>query len=115
MRFEKKTIDKIIEIDKDRIPYSFKLDNFELEIRYNAYNDRFYAILRDSEENILGEGEEKFVQDFPLFWVYQEDFEDNRDPAYPSFNLVPRSSDGLTHEVGWDNLGENIFLSYEEV
>lgn len=115
MRFEHKEISRIVEIEKDRIPYSFGLGEFNLEVRYNAYNDRFYGILRDSEDNILGEGEEKFVQDFPLFWIYQEDEEGNRDPSYPRFNLVPRSVDGNAYEVNWDNLGEKILLSYEEV
>jgi len=114
-KFGHEDIQRYIEIDKDRVPYSFGVADYDLEIRYNSYNDRFYAILRDSEDNILGEGEEKLIQDFPLFWIYQEDAEGNRDPSYPGFNLVPRSVDGNTYEVNWDNLGEKVLLSYEEV
>lgn len=114
-KFEHTDIERYIEIDKDRVPYSFDVDDFNLEVRYNSYNDRFYIILRDSDDNILGEGEEKLVQDFPLFWIFQEDTEGNRNPSYPSFNMVPRSVDGNTYEINWDNLGDKILLAYEEV
>lgn len=123
MRFESKKIDRIIEIRKDEIPYSFTIDgNFFFEIRHNSYEDRFRAILYDRKyplENegkgrILGNGEEKFVQDFPLFWVFQEDSKGKRNPVYPKFDLVPRTIDSKEHELNFADLGEKWFLSYEE-
>lgn len=122
-RFESKVIERIVEIRKNEIPYEFTLDNrWFFEIRYNSYENRFRMILYDRNyplENegkgrILGNGEEKFIQDFPLFWVYQEDSEGKRNPNYPSFSLVPRTIDQKEHDLNFADLGEKWFLSYEE-
>ena len=121
-RFESKALERIVDIRKDEIPYEFTLDGqFYFEIRHNNYEDRFRMILYDrsySTENdgkgrILGSGEEKLIQDFPVFWVHQENSDGNRNKNYPSFNLVPRTSDRKEHDLNYGNLGETWFLSYE--
>jgi|GEM_PF-2791627 len=113
-RFEHREIEKIIKIDKNDIPYQFELGDFTFKISYNNYNDGFYMTCKTKEGEILGAGEERFVLDFPLFWQYTEDYEGNRDPKYPTFNLVPRSIDGGEWLVNWENLENKVFLSYEE-
>lgn len=122
-RFESKPIERIIEIRKEEIPYELTVDGrFFFEFRHNSYEDRFRAILYDRNyplENegkgrILGNGEEKFIQDFPLFFVFQSDSEGKRDPNYPKFDLVPRTIDQNEHDLNFADLGEKWFLSYEE-
>jgi hypothetical protein len=120
-RFYSKIPEKYIEIKKDNIPYEFTLDNiYYWEIRYNTYEDRFRFILYDRsyDENdgkgrVLGDGEEKAVLDFPLFFIFNSDSDGGRNDAYPSYDLIPRSIDGLEYEVNWDNLGETIFIEVD--
>ena len=114
-RFEHRPITRFIQIDKDKIPYKFELENFIFTIKYNKFADRFYMMLKNKNGEVLGIGEEKLVLDFPLFWIYAEDFNGNRNSNFPPFNLVPRSIDGKEYVVNWDNLGQKILLAYEEV
>lgn len=114
-RFKAKNIKRFIQIDKDKIPYKFELENFIFTIKYNKFADRFYMLLENKKGDILGIGEEKLILDFPLFWIYTEDYSGNRNPKYPSFNLVPRSIDEKEYAVNWENFGKKILLSYEEV
>lgn len=123
-RFEARQIERVIEIRKDEIPYEFTVDGkYFFEIRHNSYEDRFRMILWDrsfnSENNgkgrILGNGEEKLILDFPIFWVFQSDSEGKRNVEYPKFNLTPRSIDQKECELNYENLGDKWFLSYEVV
>lgn len=114
MRFESKNIESYIRIFPDKIPYQFNIDEFTFNIFVNVYSNDLYITGYDKEGNVLGNGSEKLVQDFPLFWIYQEDEKGNRDPDYPAFNLVPRSVDNKEVVISRENLGRWL-LSYEVI
>lgn len=109
---------QFIEIKKEKIPYEFTLDNrYYFEVRHNNFNNVLYFVLYDrkySTENdgkgrILGEGDEKSIIDFPLFWVYQRD----TNPNFPNYKLTPRSLDGRNYSVTYDNINDKVVMEYE--
>lgn len=115
-RFVKKKAIKFIEIKKKNIPYEFTLDNrFYFEIRHNTYEDRFRFILYDRsfDENdgkgkILGDGEEKAVIDFPLFFPFNSDKWKNRNLEFPLYDIIPRSLKNNDVDINFENLGDKF-------
>jgi len=111
---------QFIEIKKEKIPYEFTLDNrFYFEVRHNNFNNVLYFVLYDrkySDENdgkgrIMGEGDEKAILNFPLFWPFQRD----SNPNYPGYKLTPVSLDGKNYRVTYDNISEKVVMKYELV
>lgn len=112
MRFESKDIESYIRIFPEKIPYTFQIDDFTFNIFVNSYSNDLYITGYDKNGEVLGNGAEKLIQDFSLWWIYQEDEKGNRDTRYPSFNLVPRSTDGKEVAITRENYG-NWLLSFE--
>lgn len=103
---------KIIRLYPDKLPYKFEIDKFTFEIFSNMYSGDIYVIGYDVDGEVLGNGAEKLILDFPLFWIYQADINNNRDTRYPKFNLTPRSIDGKIYPITKDNLNSKIVLEY---
>lgn len=114
MRFDKKEIQNYIRLFPEKIPYSFQIDEFTFEIFVNTYSNDLYITGYDKDMQPLGSGSEKLIIDFPLFWCYGVDENGNKDPRYPNFNLVPRSTDGKDYSITRENIGKWL-LSYEVV
>lgn len=106
---------KVIRVYPDKLPYQFEIDKFKFDIFSNSYSGDIYIIGYDKDGEVLGNGAEKLIQDFPLWSIYQSDINNNRDTRYPKFNLVPRSVDGKYYPITKDNIGTKIVLSYEVV
>lgn len=111
--FEKKRIQKYIRVFPDKIPYTFQIEGYKLEIIKNQYSGKLYVIGYDKEGRVLGEGAEKMIQDFPFWWCYKKDKNGNTNPRYPKFDIVPRSVDGNDYQITKNTLGTSIILSYE--
>ncbi len=94
-----------IPIQKEAVPYKarFRLEGktFTLEFHYNAVCDCFTVSLFDGDE-ALAYGE-------PLIYG-QTLFEAYADHRFPQVDLVPYDTAGAEDRVGWDNLGESVFL-----
>lgn len=103
---------KIIRLYPDKLPYKFEIDKFTFEIFSNMYSGDIYVIGYDVDGEVLGNGAEKLILDFPLFWIYQADINNNRDTRYPKFNLTPRSIDRKIYPITKDNLNSKIVLEY---
>ncbi len=112
MRFEKKQINKYIRLFPEKIPYNFQIDDFSFDIFVNTYSNDLYITGYDKNGQVLGNGAEKLVQDMALWWIYSHDERYNRDPRYPTFDLVPRSVDGKEYAITRENIGKWI-LSFE--
>ena len=93
-----------IEIDRDAIPYRFEMKlggiTWGFEVRYNSEFDFFTMDLFRGDETILVG--EKIVYGQPLF-------EEEMKPV----RIVPLDLSGNTDRVGWDELGETVFLYLE--
>jgi hypothetical protein len=99
-----------IEIDKTAIPYRFDIELageiFNLEIRYNSRFD-FFTVDLEREGEIVVQGE-KIMYGRPLFSYLN----DNRLPAV---DIIPLNESGdPVDRVGWDNLGDTVFLMVGE-
>lgn len=93
-----------IEIDRDAIPYRFDMRlngvTWTFEVRYNSEYDFFTIDLYRGEESIaVGE---KIVYGLPLF-------EEEMKPV----RIVPLDLSGNADRVGWNELGETVFLYLE--
>lgn len=106
-------IQKIIRLYPEKMPYNFEIDKFTFDIFSNSYSGDIYIIGYDVDGNVLGNGAEKLIQDFPLWWIYQSDVNNNRDTRYPKFNLIPRSVDGKYYPITKENLNTKIVLEYK--
>lgn len=97
-----------IPIDKDAIPYRFEMqlagETWGFEIRYNAEHDFFTVDLYRGEELVIAG--EKIIYGRPLFEAY---------PATdkPKVAIIPTDLSGNAQRVGWDELGESVFLYLE--
>lgn len=105
-------IKKIIRLYPEKLPYEFEIDKFKFNIFSNMYSGDIYIIGYDTNGKVLGNGAEKLIQDFALWWIYQSDVNGNRDPRYPKFDLIPRSVDGKYHKITKENLNSKIVLEY---
>lgn len=114
MRFKTKTIERMIRLFPEKIPYTFQIQDFTFSIFVNTYSNDLYMICYDKDMNILGAGAEKLIQDFPINWIFSHDANGNFANNYPKFNLVPRSVDGKEYKITRENYGKWL-LSYEEV
>lgn len=103
-----------IKLYPENLPYNFEIQGFRFEIFSNSYSGNIYMIGYDKQGNVLGNGAEKLIQDFPLWWIYQSDKNNNRDPRYPKFDLIPRSVDGKYYPIVKENLNSKIILEYVE-
>lgn len=93
-----------IEIDKDAIPYRFEMRlngvTWAFEVRYNSEYDFFTIDIYRGEESIaVGE---KIIYGLPLF-------EEEMKPV----RIVPLDFSGNADRVGWNELGETVFLYLE--
>lgn len=107
-------IKKTIRLYPDKIPYTFEIDKFTFEIFSNMYSGDIYITGYDVNGQVLGNGAEKLIQDFALWWIYQSDINNNRDTRYPKFDLIPRSVDGKYYPITKENLNSKIILEYRE-
>lgn len=94
----------IVPVDKGAIPYRFDMSlngiTWTFEMRYNSEHDFFTVDLYRGEESItVGE---KIVYGQPLF---ADDLSGVR--------IMPLDLSGNTDRVGWDELGETVFLYLE--
>ena len=105
---------KKIRIYPEKIPYIFEIDNFKFKIFENSYSGDIYVVGYDLQGNVLGNGAEKMILDFPMWWIYQADKNNNRDSRYPKFNLIPRSIDGQEYKIIKENLETKVILEFEE-
>lgn len=104
----------IIKLYTENLPYEFEIQDFRFNIFSNSYSGNIYIIGYDLDGNLLGNGAEKLVLDYPLWWIYQLDKNGNRDKRYPKFDLIPRSVDGKEYPITRENLNTKIILEYRE-
>ena len=95
-----------MDIDKEAIPYHFDMDiagdEFTFAVDYNQRFDYFTMSLYKGDQLIaLGE---RITYGRALFSTYPDD--DNL-PQYP---IVPFDEVGKEDRVGWDQLGNTVFL-----
>jgi len=93
-----------IDIDKNAIPYRFEIKlagvTYGFEIRYNSEYDYFTADLyRGNELVVAGE---KIVYATPLF-----------ENEIQNLKILPLDLSGNSDRVGWNELGESVFLYLE--
>ena len=103
-------MNEYIPIYKDAIPYVFdiKLKGkiYTFEVNYNADGDYFTLDLYKQGKMIaLGE---KIVYGSPLFETY-------RDERFPQVKITPLDRNRNKDRVGYDELGEDVFLYVEEL
>lgn len=89
----------VIEINKAIIPYTFEIDNYRFTVRYN--NEYDYFTLDVENEDVLLNGE-KIVYGKLLF----SDFQYLNIP----FNILPVDISDQATRVGFNQLGETVFL-----
>ena len=93
-----------IDIEKQAIPYQFemRLDGvtWTFEIRYSSEFDFFTADLYRGEESIVVG--EKIIYGQPLFA-----------DELSGVRIMPLDLSGNTDRVGWNELGETVFLYLE--
>ena len=99
-----------IPIDKNAVPYSFniKLEGriYEFEVHYNSDGD-FFTIDLYKQGKMIALGE-KVVYGRPLFETY-------RDERFPEVKITPLDRNRNKDRVGYDELGEDVFLYVEEL
>ena len=93
-----------IEIDKEAIPYRFNMRlngvTWTFEVRYNSEYDFFTIDLYRGEESIqVGE---KIIYGQPLFA-----------DELSGVRIMPLDLSGNADRVGWNELGETVFLYLE--
>jgi hypothetical protein len=94
-----------IPINKNQVPYRFEIalgvELFTIEVRYNADFDFFTLdCFKGSEVLVYGE---KIVYGVPLFV-------DVLDQRFPVLQIVPIDNAGAEERVGYDNIGQTVFL-----
>lgn len=103
----------IISIDKDLIPYKFKIKfsngTFQFHIRYNSYSDRILIDLYNSDEDIVHDNAQ-LTYGIPLFYNFLEDSNGNLNNNYPNKYIIPLSTDDVEVECNFENLGDTYFL-----
>ncbi len=108
---------KIIEINKDLIPYTtkFRAPNgvFKLRFRYNQLADRIYVDLYDSKDVLIKESE-MMQYGIPLWYQFMEDAKGNLYDVFPDCWLIPLSADGVERPVNYENLSDTIFLTLQD-
>ena len=108
---------EIIEIDKNLIPYRFKIKItngiFQLGIRYNDYADRIYVDLFTDTGDIIQDNE-TMTYGIPLFKNVMEDVNGNLNPSYPDKYIQPLAPDGVEVECNLENLGVSYFLALRD-
>jgi hypothetical protein len=108
---------EIIEIDKNLIPYRFKMKFsnriFQLGIRYNDFADRLYIDLFDDNGNIIQDNE-VITYGIPLFKNTMEDINGNLNPNYPDKYIQPLAPNGIEVECNLKNFGVSYFLALRD-
>jgi hypothetical protein len=95
-----------MDIDKSMIPYSFEMDIKDEEFTFVVdYNQRFDFFTMDLYKNgeLLIKGE-KIIYGRALFGGYPDA------DAIPQWPITPFDEAGLEDQVGWDQLGNTVFL-----
>ncbi len=102
----------ILQIDKNLIPYEFEkiIGNklFIFGVNYNRTGDYFTLDLSDSD-GIINLGE-KVALDVLLFSQQSEDLQGNTNTRYPNQNIVAIDTSGNVGRVGFNELGESVFI-----
>lgn len=103
------TIKDRILINKELIPYSFKIlladELFELEINHNESADLFTVTLSKDEEVIIRG--EPIIYGVPLFRdVYDQ-------AICPALDIVALDESNVETQVTWKNFGVTVFLYIE--
>lgn len=101
----------IIEVDKSLIPYSFDIllakDLFNLEFHYNKTADIFTVTLSKNGEVLIYN--EPIMYGMPLFAdSYVSD-------VYPMLDIVPLDESGKESKVTYENFGETVFLTIDDI
>lgn len=96
---------RIIDIDKEQIPYSFNIDltgkQYTFTVKYNALFDYFTIdVAVNGEDIIYGE---KIIFNRYLF-------DQKLHLGAPLEMIVPMSFDENVSEITFDNIGESVFL-----
>ena len=99
-----------IPIIKEKVPYWFEIKLkgrvYQFEVHYNAEGDYFTIDLYKNNKMIaLGE---KIVYNRSLFETY-------RDSRVPQVKIIPYDKNRKKDRVGYDELGEDVFLYVEEL
>ena len=100
-----------IEITKSLIPYSFNIllgaNVYNFAISYNKNND-FFTVRLSKDDEVICEGE-PLVYGMPLFEdIYVAG-------KFPAFTILPLDESNEQTAVTWDNFGETVFLSIDNV
>jgi hypothetical protein len=100
-----------IEVDKTLIPYSFDIllaaEWFNLEFHYNKTADLFTVTLSKNGEVLIYN--EPIVYGMPLFAdAYQSGL-------FPMLDIVPWDESGNADKVTYENFGETVFLTIDNV
>lgn len=102
----------IINVDKNKIPYQFQIllggKRYSMEWHYNSINDIFTCTLYDSQGNILIYGE-PLIYGNPMFSFLQYG------TTFPPVMLVPLDESGEATKVTWENFGETVFVTLDDL
>ncbi|APC82238.1 hypothetical protein EXN48_14375 [Clostridium botulinum] len=105
-----------IPIYKNDLPYTFQMEfdgkNYVIDIEYNLTFD-FITMSLSHEDKVLVSGE-KLILNQPLFQCAVDD-EGNKDPNFPSVDIIPTSCDKTVQRVGFDEFGDIVILEIKEV
>jgi hypothetical protein len=98
-----------IEIEKDRIPYTFEItlgiEVFVFDVLYNEREELFTVNLYDRDRNPLAYGE-------PL--IYGEVlFDAIRDLDFPIVEIKPIDESGKEKEITYANMNEKVLLAVD--
>lgn len=101
----------IIEVDKSLIPYSFDIllaaELFNLEFHYNKTADLFTVTLSKNGEVLVYN--EPIMYGMPLFSdVYVSD-------VFPAPDIIPLDESGEENKVTYENFGETVFLTIDDI
>lgn len=96
---------RIIHVNKQAIPYTADIrlagETFTFTFNYNAEGD-FFSIDLAKDDEVLCRGE-KITYSRALFQAVATE-------AFPKTVIVPLDRAGESKRVGWQDLGENVFL-----
>ena len=105
----------IIKINKDKIPYEFKLKSldrlFTIMIKHFISDNSIYIDVVDEDDYYICKNE-RLVYGRVVGLYILRDNNNNLSPLMPQAEIVPLSVDGKEYPVTLDTLEDKIFLNY---
>ena len=105
----------IVRINKDKIPYEFKLKSldrlFTVVVKHFITDNSIYIDIIDEDEYYICKNE-RLVYGRVIGLYVLRDNNGNLSPLMPQAELVPLSADGKQYPVTLSTLEDKIFLNY---